>query len=80
MQSSDFSALPQFKESNTYTLQLCLLKLQAFPVKNVCCASPTNATQPVLNSALFPATTGIDLSLSPDKICNSLGGKVPLKD
>ena len=81
MQSRDFSALPQFKENDTHTPQLCLLKLEAFPMKKLCSASPTNATQPVLNRASFPATIGIDLTLSPDKIHkNRLGGKLHLKD
>lgn len=50
-------------------------------MKNLCCAAPANATQPVLNSASFLATIGIDLTLSPDKVHkNGLGGKLHLKD
>lgn len=61
--------------------QLLSLKLEVFVMKNLCHASPTNATQPALNSASFPATTGIDLTLSPDKIHKSgLGGKLHFKD
>lgn len=80
MQSSDFSVLPLFKEKDTQAPQLLSLNPEGFVMKNLCRASPTNTTQPALNSASFPATTGIDLTLSPDKIRkDGLGGKLHFK-
>lgn len=49
-------------------------------MKNLCCAPPTTPTQPVLNSASFLATKGIDLALSPDKVRkNGFEGRLYLK-